>query len=193
VPEAADRRPAVPDGVRLSDDAREQAVTRIRQAAGDGVLSLDEVGDRLAEVYRARTVGELAPLMADLPEPRLPKPRATRRIVGVLSGAKQHGRWRPAATTEALAVLGSCRIDLADAVIDGPEVEIRATAVLGSIEVLVPDGVHVELGGIALVGSKSYKVRSSTPKPGAPTIYVEARALFGKVAVRTKAFQGRTR
>jgi hypothetical protein len=191
VPDAADRRPAVPDGVRLSDDERERAVGRLRQAAGDGVLSLDEVADRMADVYRAATVGELAVVVQDLPAPRTPKPRATKRIVGVLSGAKQHGRWRPAAQVEALASFGSCRIDLADAVIDGPEVQIRATALFGSIEVLVPDDVHVELGGFAVLGSKSYKVRASTPPPGAPTIYVDARALVGKVAVRTKAFQGR--
>jgi hypothetical protein len=193
VSEAADRHPVPRGEVRLTDDEREAAVLRLRQAAGDGMLTLDEVGDRLAEVYQARTVGELAPLTADLPVPRTPKPRATRRIVGVLSGAKQQGRWRPASTVEAVAGLGSCRIDLADAVIDGPEVEIRATAVFGSIEVLVPDGVHVELGGFAVLGSKSYKVRTSTPAPGAPTIYVEARAFCGTVAVRTKAFQGRRR
>lgn len=193
MPDAADRHPARPGDVRLTDDEREAAVARIRLAAADGVLSLDEVGDRVAEVYRARTAGDLEPTLADLPAPRSPKPRATRRIVGVLSGAKQHGRWRPAPTVEAIAGLGSCRVDLADAVIDGPEVVVRATAVLGSIEVLVPDGVHVELGGFAVLGSKSYKVRASTPAPGAPTIYVDARAFCGTVAVRTKVFQGRRR
>lgn len=168
-------------------------VARLRAAAGEGRLTLDEVEERVGEVYRARTAADLVPLTVDLPDVPAGLPRATSKVFGVLSGAKQTGRWRPAAITHATAVAGSCRLDLCDAVLDGPEIEIRARAVFGSIEVLVPEGVHVELGGYALLGSKSYRVRSSTPKPGAPTIHVDARAVVGSVSVRTKAFNGRQR
>lgn len=179
--------------VRLSDDERNQVVARLRSAVADGRLSLDEMEERAEQVFLARTAADLEPITADLPTPTPGAPRATSRVVGVLSGAKQTGRWRPAERTQATAVVGSCRIDLCDAILDVAEVEIRATAVLGSIEVLVPEGVHVELGGFAVLGSKSYRVRSSTPKPGAPTIHVDARAVFGNVTVRTKAFNGRRR
>lgn len=179
--------------VRLSDAERQEVVARLNAAVGEGRLTLEEVDERLAVAYQARTAAELVPLTSDLPEPARTVPRETTSIVGVLSGAKQHGRWRPAGRTTAVAVLGSCRLDLCDAVLEGPEVEIRATAVLGSIEVLVPDGVHVELGGYAVLGSRSYRVRTSTPAAGAPTVHVEARAVGGTVSVRTKAFHGRRR
>ncbi len=68
--------PAVPDGVRASDGDRERVVARLRLAAGDGLLDLTELEDRLSAVYAARTVEELAPLTADLPDraPRSPRP-----------------------------------------------------------------------------------------------------------------------
>jgi hypothetical protein len=189
VPAEPDRRPEV----RLSDAERDHVVARLRAAAGDGRLTLDEMEERVGEVYRARTAGDLVPLTADLPVPAAGALRATERVVGVFSGAKQKGHWRPAATTEAVAVFGSCRLDLCDAIFEDREIDIRATAVFGSIEVLVPEGVHVDLGGFAVLGSKSYRVRTSTPAPGAPSIHVDARALAGSVTVRTKAFNGRRR
>jgi hypothetical protein len=170
-------------------------VARLRAAVGDGRLTLDEMEERVGAVYRARTASDLVPLTADLPAPApaAGAVRATNRGVGVLSGAKQKGHWRPAAVTDAVAVVGSCRLDLCDAILDDPEIHIRATAVLGSVEVLVPEGVHVDLGGFAVLGSKTYRVRSSTPTPGAPSIHVDARAFAGSVTVRTKAFNGRRR
>lgn len=57
-----------PTPVRVSDADREQVAGILRGAAGAGLLTLDEVGDRLAGAYAARTGADLAPLTADLPE-----------------------------------------------------------------------------------------------------------------------------
>lgn len=54
---------------RASDDDRQRVVTRLRDAAGDGVLDLDELEDRIGAVYSAKTLPELAQLTVDLPEP----------------------------------------------------------------------------------------------------------------------------
>jgi Domain of unknown function (DUF1707) len=53
---------------RASDAEREAVADRLRAAAGDGRLDADELEDRLAAAYGARTRGELVPLTADLPE-----------------------------------------------------------------------------------------------------------------------------
>jgi Domain of unknown function (DUF1707) len=53
---------------RASDAEREAVADRLRAAAGDGRLDADELEDRLAAAYVARTRGELVPLTADLPE-----------------------------------------------------------------------------------------------------------------------------
>lgn len=54
-------------------------VERLRHAAGDGAISLQELEDRLAAAYAARTLPELAPLTADLPSPPTERPTADRR------------------------------------------------------------------------------------------------------------------
>jgi DUF1707 SHOCT-like domain len=54
--------------VRASDADRERVAAILRGAAGQGLLTLAEVDERLAEVYAATHVTDLAPLTADLPE-----------------------------------------------------------------------------------------------------------------------------
>jgi Domain of unknown function (DUF1707) len=53
--------------LRASDRDRQEVVDRLRGAVGDGRLQLDEYMDRMGLAYQAVTVGELAPLCADLP------------------------------------------------------------------------------------------------------------------------------
>jgi hypothetical protein len=53
--------------MRASDQDREQVVDRLRTAIEDGRLTTDEFVDRVGLAYQARTIGDLAPLQADLP------------------------------------------------------------------------------------------------------------------------------
>lgn len=168
----------------VADGDREAAVARLRAACADGRLTLDELADRVGDAWAARTGAELAAVVADLPAP-VPAPRpARRRVTGVLGMARQRGRWRPAPTTTVVAVLGGAEVDLTEAVLDGCEVTVRAVAVLGGVEVVVPDGVTVELTGTAVLGTRSYQVRGPAPRPGAPHVEVRATAVLGGVTVR---------
>lgn len=60
--------PQQPSDVRASDADRERVAAILRGAAGQGLLTLEEVDERLAAVYATRHLAELAPLTADLPE-----------------------------------------------------------------------------------------------------------------------------
>jgi hypothetical protein len=53
--------------VRCSDAERERTCSALRVAAGEARLSLDEVEERIAQVYRAHYRHQLAALTADLP------------------------------------------------------------------------------------------------------------------------------
>jgi hypothetical protein len=53
--------------MRAADADREQFAARLRQALDEGRLSLDELDERLRDVYAARTFGDLDQLVADLP------------------------------------------------------------------------------------------------------------------------------
>jgi hypothetical protein len=59
-----------PPDLRASDAERERTVARLRDHALAGRLTVDELDERCASAYSARTVGELAGLLADLPAQR---------------------------------------------------------------------------------------------------------------------------
>ena len=175
----------------IGDLERQHEIERLRQCTSDGRLTLDEFAERVGEVYAARTVAELTRPTADLPALVLPPPLPARTTAGgVLSGARRCGRWRPARTFDAVAVFGSAQIDLCDAQVDG-DLDIRAWALFGGVEVLVPEGVHVELGGFAVLGGRDYRVRTAPLRPGVPVVRVHCRAVLGGVTVRTKRFSAR--
>ena len=54
-------------GLRASDDDRDRLVEQLQQHAASGRLSLDEYGERVDRVLVARTHGELAAVVHDLP------------------------------------------------------------------------------------------------------------------------------
>ncbi len=62
---------------RVGDQERERAVELLRAAAGDGQISLGELGDRIEAALAARTTAEMSAVIGDLPAAALPQP-ATR-------------------------------------------------------------------------------------------------------------------
>ncbi|HEY2191786.1 MAG TPA: DUF1707 domain-containing protein [Actinomycetospora sp.] len=61
-------------GLRASDAEREAVVVRLHRAVGEGRLTAEEAGDRIAAVYDARFRAELACPVADLPATGAPVP-----------------------------------------------------------------------------------------------------------------------
>lgn len=179
----------------ITSDERDVAEERLRAAVADEVLSLDEFGDRMRLLLAARTRAELHGAVAGLPTAardatsRTAAPRAARSapshdsVVAVLSSNEVAGRWRPAPTTTAIAALGDARIDLQGAEYDGDELVIKAYSVLGSIEIIVPEGVDVELHGMSILGDRTVRT-SGAPVPGAPVVRVDGVAVLGAVTVR---------
>jgi len=124
--------------------------------------------------WAARTAGDLGLVLADLPHsfgpeptgamaipgqapvPSRPRPvytdQSTRWTVAVLSGSRRKGRWRLRHQTNAVAIMGGCELDLRQAEVEGPEVVINAWAIMGGVDVIVPEGIAVELTGFGIMG-----------------------------------------
>lgn len=185
----------------VSDHDRELVVGRLRLAHAEGHLDLDEFGERAGRAYGARTRAELAGVVEDLPEPPPPpapevRVATTRWVVGVLSGNRRRGRWHPDATVRAVAVLGSVVVDLTEVDLDPvgrgapDELTVVAVAVFGGVEVLVPEGVAVDLGGFAVLGGKDARVPAvGSGDLAGPVVRVRARAVLGGVTVRSHRFR----
>jgi hypothetical protein len=90
----ADVWPALRAGVRASDADRDIAADILCAAVVDGRLTLDELDDRLEAALSARTITELAALIADLPGRRIEGPAPDHaRNPPARSDALQLSRW----------------------------------------------------------------------------------------------------
>lgn len=85
---------------RVTDAERDDAVARLRAAVAEGALDLDEMGERVESAYRARTAGELALVLDDLPVPAQPRGRAVRS--GTLARLWRNDSFRSHATVYTL-------------------------------------------------------------------------------------------
>ena len=193
--------PTGPERLRVSDKERHDVAEVLREAAGEGRITLDELDERLEATYAARTYADLVPLTADLPgaaTANLPVPRppasvpATRGPAyqnswAVLAETKRTGLWEVGPTHMAVAFLGSVVLDLRQAHFAAREVEITANTVMGSIEMVVDAHVQVVLEGTPVMGEfGEARGVPYEPHPEAPTVRINGVALMGSVTVKRK-------
>lgn len=178
---------------RASDSEREATVVRLREAAAEGRLTVEELDERIDVAYAASTQAELEPLLADLPAAAPPAApgKPTRRVFGILGAGDRRGRWRVGERVTVINVLGGADLDLREAALDAPEVTIRIYSLMGGSDVIVPEHVHVELSGFALLGGDAFKVEREQPPPGAPVVHIKTLSLMGGNDV--KSSRGRRR
>ena len=127
--------------IRASDADRDRIADILRDALAEGRLDAEEHSERIDAVYRAKTVGELEPLVRDLPAARTAPGDATRvrvrrpsapagpaeNLVAVFSSSTRKGRWRVGRRTNAFALFGSVEIDLTEALFEQRLTVINAT------------------------------------------------------------------
>ena len=102
--------------VRASDAEREATVERLRDAAAEGRLTLEELADRIEVAGDAVTRGELTTLLSDLPT-ALPVERADVAPVRAMGDVKRSGAW--VVPAESRYVPGAPRIVLTGGTVFG--------------------------------------------------------------------------
>jgi hypothetical protein len=200
--------PAVPEPskMRASDADRERVANVLREAAGDGRLSMDELDERLDAVYAAKTYAELEPITNDLPDtdagyvPAM-KPATTSdpaRFGGIptshgafaiMGGFTRRGDWVVPKEFTAFMLMGGGEIDLRQARFEAREVSIHIVAIMGGCEIIVPEDATVRVTGIGIMGAFDH-TGSGTGSPGGPVITINGVALMGGVDVKRKPTPG---
>ena len=193
--------PAADADLRASDADRDRIADILRDALAEGRLDASEHSERLDGVYAAKTLGELEPLVRDLPVGRgaatAPAAGATRgydpslggenpNLVAILGGADRKGQWRVGNRITAVAIMGGVDIDLTEATFTSPELVIHCTAIMGGINIRVPENVTLRGGGvIGIMGGSDIKAFES-PDPGAPVVRLDGFAFWGGVDAKAK-------
>lgn len=169
--------------VRASDADRDATVDRLREAAGEGQLTLDELTDRIEAAFDAVMRADLVLLTCDLPGAAAVEvathPAAEVRGFG---DVKRSGLWTVPAESSFRTWLGNIKLDLRAAQISATEMHIHARALFGNIELLVPKGVAVDVQARTRLGRTNLQASSGTP--GAPRIVLTGGTFSGNVNVR---------
>ncbi len=209
----------LPD-MRASDAERERIAEVLREAVAEGRLRMEEFETRLDAAYKARTHGELEPLVRDLPAPggapvapvvagqprtgsmarwpdRIGKPATSKGGFALWGGFRRQGNWTIGRVFTAFAMWGGGNIDLREANFESREVVIRCFTIMGGIHVTVPPDLNVDVRGFGIMGGfGEHSKDAGVPAPDAPRVRITGFALMGGVGVwqkRSKAEKQRLR
>jgi hypothetical protein len=182
-----------PHELRASDTDRENVVRLLRDAHGDGRITLDEHGERVGHAYAARTLGDLAMLTRDLlPADEQPIRLDPGPLHALFGTVRRDGRWVVPARFPVSAVFGTLEIDLREALLQRRHVVVNAAVLGGRIRLVVPEGVRVEFTGRSIAGSQALRMRQPESRE-APLIEVRGTVVLGSVGARTPKRRRRTR
>ncbi|WP_308257479.1 DUF1707 SHOCT-like domain-containing protein [Pseudonocardia lacus] len=189
--------------VRIGDRERREVDARLQQAYADGVLTLTEYEERSGHVWAARTRSELAPLVADLPDPdadAAPQPvagAAVEKPEPTPVPAARSGRRGPVQALVGLAVLGAAlfgagQVFVADdgftafnssVVTVAPDDDrVDLGYVFGSTRVVVPADARVQVEGVRIFGGTN--CNAACDGSGTRDVVVDASGAFGSLNIQ---------
>lgn len=201
--------PVAPPALRASDADRERAASILRDAGGDGRLTVHELDERLDAAYAAVTRDDLVGLTTDLvaPGPSAPPSPAgaasrsrvvvrdaddgTRRLVAIMGGVERRGSWRLGRRCTSLSVMGGSDLDLTHVEFDARDVHLRVICVMGGADVRVPDHMNVVVSDVGFMGGNDVRIGAGQPDPGGPTLHLHLVSVMGGSTVRRGQRRGR--
>jgi len=156
--------------LRASHDDRDRVVEMLRVSAGDGRLTAEELDERLELAMTARTYGELARLVADLPAEGsagsaaslapAPKAKDVMRIDTRSGHVKRVDRWVVPQRMEVKVTSGHVLLDFTQAVITHPALKLDIDVRSGHVKLLTMPGIAVDADEVAI---RSGGVRVKAP------------------------------
>jgi Domain of unknown function (DUF1707) len=176
---------------RAADADRDAVAERLRVAAGEGRIEPWELEERLGQAYRAKTYGDLATLVADLPLPYLAFPGMdaepdTLVLRTTTPNIRQAGRWVVPRRITAESTTGWITIDFTEAYCVHSEVTVEVVTQTGWIQLILPEGWGARVGPLSTYTGHLSNKAAEIPDPGQPTITVTGDPLFGYIKIRQR-------
>jgi len=184
----SDARESRPTPILASDAEREHSIALLRDAVGEGRLTLEEFSERVGLAQTARTDQELALLARDLPgAPAAILPSApSEEHRAFCSCLVRNGPWSLPSRSSWRSIFGTIDLDLRQARLAGPETALEVYNLFGTVTVIVPEGVEVIVRGGGLFASQKIETPEQPPIPDAPRLTIETRGPGGTLHVRTR-------
>ena len=187
--------------LRVGHAERDRAVEVLRDAAGDGRLTLEELDGRIGRAMAARTASDLAEVLADLVpgsalaaliDPGAPAASGgpgsswehPLELTARWDDVKRAGEWDVPPFLEVNPVAANVKLDFVDARVTSPVVDISLVGGAGDLVIVVPEGYGVDVTHLRnQLGSVKSTV-PARPQPGRPQLVVRGQGRLGDVRVR---------
>ena len=203
-------QPPDPATLRASDHDRQLVADVITAASADGRITHEELDERLAAAWTARTFGDLTPITADLvtpgptvqyatalpggprnpPLPTLgdrpglpvrPDVAAPHRFTAILSSIKPDRGVHLPEHSSATVIMGEVRLDLRGGSLGAAETVLTISNVMGSLRITVPAGVGVRDETTRIMAES--KVHGLVPNPGGPVLVIRGVQIMAELKV----------
>ncbi|MFJ2028880.1 DUF1707 domain-containing protein [Streptosporangium sp. NPDC087985] len=171
-----------PGDLRAGNADRERVATVLGDALADGRLNHEEHEERVAALYHARTLGELAALTADLLPPEAQPLRTDVRPVMAFFGSDERsGRWVVPTRFSATAICANVTLDMREALLQSGHVTLQVTVVAATLTLIVPEGVRIEMPASSFMSGKKNQV---PPSPDGPVIEITGTVALGTILAK---------
>lgn len=127
--------------------------------------------------------GKLSQARGRVPAPMPQEIRKAGRDICVWGGRSRTGTWTPARRHTAVAVQGGVELDFREARMDAGVYDLRAVAVMGAVEVVVPPDLRVETEGSAVLGSFEHEASGGDSAWQGPLLRIGGFAFMGSVEI----------
>ena len=174
---------------------REKVVRMLAAAFANDMLTPEQLDERLTAVYLANSALELQQLLSDPFDPSrsledwqrywttdelVPERGVAAAMAG---GFSVKGGWLVPRHLKVWAVAGGGELDLREARFAPGVTAIEVVAVMGGVDLVLPEGVRVEVVGAAFLGGFDHNAGAAVEDPNAPLIRVSGVAVMGGVDV----------
>lgn len=185
-------------------DRRERAIARISEGYAQDLIDVDELERRLDLAHGARTVAELDALVADLAEPAAagtalvapstaaiaiddPGRAEHKRLRAIMSSVERKGRWVVPRALDVRVFWGSVVLDFRDASFGPGVTTIEVKVTMGSLEVILPPDLAVDIDVSAFAGNVEERHRIPPQvDPTRPVLRFTGAVRFGNLETMTR-------
>ncbi len=180
-------------------DRREQVIATLTESFAHDLVDVDEFDRRIDLAHRATALVELDELVKDLAattstalvqtptEQALAEWPAKRTMRAILGGFEKKGRWSVARTMKVTCFWGGGTLDFREAQFAPGVTELRVTAVMGGLDIIVPPWLAVECDATSIMGGFEELDRGhGSPDPGRAMLRVTGFAMMGGVRIETR-------
>jgi hypothetical protein len=168
----------------LTEDDREATVTRLQEAFAEGHISHAEMDTHLQAVLTAKTRGDLAPVLASLPDTDTGR---TLILAGKSGRFRRRGAWRVPRGLKIESEFGKVDLDFSRAIFDNPVVDIELQLRFGRARITMPDDAVVDTDDLTTVWKQPIYQTPQRFDARGPRIRISGTMEYGRLKIRHKA------